>query len=83
MSSFIQNSSIIDLYADDSTVHESGYDVKLIESNLQSSIDRLTLWCTINKMSINPLKNKMHAYRFKPPTKTFAKTNTKCRKSFY
>jgi len=28
MSSFIQNSPIVDLYADDSTVDESGYDVK-------------------------------------------------------
>ena len=30
MSSFIQNSPIVDFYADDSTVNESGYDVKLI-----------------------------------------------------
>ena len=60
MSSFIQNSSIVDLYADDSTIHESGHDVKLIESNLQSSIDILTLWCTINKIlrTQNPLKTK-------------------------
>jgi len=60
MSSFFQNSSIVDLYADDSTIHESGHDVKLIESNLQSSIDILTLWCTINKIlrTQNPLKTK-------------------------
>jgi len=30
MSSFIQNSPIVDFYDDDSTVNESGYDVKLI-----------------------------------------------------
>jgi len=28
IASFVDNTSIIDLYADDSTVHESGYDVK-------------------------------------------------------
>ena len=33
------NTSIIDLYADDFTVYESGHDVKMIESHLQSSID--------------------------------------------
>ena len=38
MSSFIQNSLIVDLYADDYTVRESGYDVKLIESHLHSHL---------------------------------------------
>jgi len=30
ISYFIQNLSIVELYAEDSPVHESGYDVKLI-----------------------------------------------------
>ena len=64
---FVDNISIIDLYADDSTIHESGYDVKMIESNLRSNIERIAFWCNINKMSINPLKST---------TKTFAKSNT-------
>ena len=58
IASFVDNTSIIDLYADDSTVHESGYDVKMIESHLQSSIEKIAFWCKINKMSINPLKLK-------------------------
>ena len=41
IASFVDNTSIIDLYADESTVHESGYDVKMIESHLQSSIEKI------------------------------------------
>jgi len=30
----------------------------MIESHLQSSIEKIDFWCKINKMSINPLKSK-------------------------
>jgi len=83
--SFVDNTSIIDLYADDSTVHESGYDVTMIESHLQSSIEKIDFWCKINKMTINPLKSKCmilgsnHRLKHSPDLTLFRKSfNRKC-----
>jgi len=58
ISSCIDISSSIDLYADDSTLHTSGRDIQSVQSDLQSCLDRINYWCKINNMSINPVKTK-------------------------
>jgi hypothetical protein len=48
----------IDLYADDSTLYESGLEVCEIQNKLQSNINNIVDWCVINNMSVHPLKTK-------------------------
>ena len=47
-----------DLYADDTTLHEAGYDTKIIESNLQVRLSSINDWCKINNMALHPQKTK-------------------------
>ena len=48
----------IDLYADDSTLFESGFDIFKIEEKLQSDLDNISNWCINNNMSLHPQKSK-------------------------
>ena len=48
----------IDLYADDSTLFQSGFDISNIEEKLQSDLDNISHWCTNNNMSLHPQKSK-------------------------
>ena len=36
----------IDLYADDSTIHNSSHDINEINMYLQESVDKVNKWCT-------------------------------------
>jgi len=46
----------IDLYADDSTMYESGYQLSEVQNKLQNNINYIVDWCKINNMSLNPIK---------------------------
>ena len=48
----------IDLYADDSTMYESGYDLKSIQTKLQNNLNDIEIWCKLNNMAVNPSKSK-------------------------
>ena len=56
--SYISESSSIDLYADDSTVYESGYQLENIQKQLQKTVNKVKLWCKLNNMAINSTKTK-------------------------
>lgn len=45
-----------DLYADDSTLHKSGFSVQEIQLQLQHNLNNISDWCAVNNMSINPSK---------------------------
>ena len=48
----------LDLYADDSTLYKSGFGITEIQHNLQSSLETMLAWCTVNNMLVNPNKTK-------------------------
>ena len=48
----------IDLFADDSTLHESGFNISDIERQLQVNINAVAKWCKTNNMSLHPKKSK-------------------------
>ena len=48
----------IDLYADDSTMFKSCFDLSEIQSHLQTNLDNIARWCTYNNMSLHPKKTK-------------------------
>ena len=50
--SFVKNSTI-DLYADDSTLHVSDYNIQNIQLKLQNNLDSIATWCSFNNMSIH------------------------------
>lgn len=50
--------AIIDLFADDSTLHTSDTSVSKINSTLQKSIDDIYNWCLDNNMALHPKKTK-------------------------
>ena len=54
----ISSMSDIDLYADDSTLHNSSPSIVRIKSNLQYSLDIVSEWCNTNNMSLHPAKTK-------------------------
>lgn len=56
---FVQNSSVVDLYADDSTFYNFDYDINQLKNNLQSSLESLHKWCKQNGMVINIDKTKV------------------------
>ena len=51
-------SSNLELYADDTTLYKSGFNIQEIETNLQESLNVITKWCEINNMLIHPMKSK-------------------------
>ena len=46
------------MYADDSTLHSSGFKTNAIEKALQDNIDIVEKWCKMNNMKINSIKSK-------------------------
>jgi ABC-type uncharacterized transport system ATPase subunit len=48
----------IDLYADDSTLYESGENISKVEVKLQDGVNNIEKWCKINNMALNPDKSK-------------------------
>ena len=54
----LTNSSSLDMYADDSTLHSSGFKTNAIEKELQDNIDIVKKWCKMNNMKINSIKSK-------------------------
>lgn len=48
-----------DLYADDTTLYDIQDSMEQIESNLQSAIDNLNIWCQNNGMILNSSKTKV------------------------
>ena len=51
--------SSTDLYADDTTVYDAQFDLKILESNLQTSQLALHGWCKQNGMLLNTEKTKV------------------------
>ena len=47
-----------EMFADDSTLHTAGKDVKEIETRLQKSLTEISAWCKSNSMLIHPQKTK-------------------------
>ena len=48
----------LDLYADDSTLYESGFDLVEIQNKLQSNLICILDWCITNNMALHPMKTK-------------------------
>jgi len=46
------------MLADDTTLHATGKDISSIECVLQTAADKVSQWCTNNRMLINPSKTK-------------------------
>ena len=49
----------VDLYADDTTLYEIGFDKDILENNLQHALNLLNSWCLENGMIINIDKTKL------------------------
>jgi len=45
-----------ELYADDTTLHESANCISTIQQNLQTNLLKVQTWCNTNNMIINPIK---------------------------
>ena len=56
--SFDIQDSMVDLYADDSTLYSKDTSTQLIECKLQNNLNMVTDWCMKNNMAINPQKTK-------------------------
>ena len=52
------NSAECHMQADDTTLHTTGKSVVLIQKTLQLCLDRISVWCSVNRMLINPVKTK-------------------------
>ena len=50
--------AMIDLFADDSTLHSSSKEIAILNENLQSSLNDIHKWCEDNKMALHPKKTK-------------------------
>ena len=46
------------MLADDTTLHTTGRSVVQIQKTLQLCLDRISVWCNVNHMLINPVKTK-------------------------
>ena len=53
------NTSTVDLYADDTTIYYSSSDTLMLERNLQKSLDCLQIWCRENGIILNTDKTKV------------------------
>ena len=55
----LQNSVVVDLYADDTTFYDFQSDVCQLETNLQHALNLLHIWCQQNGMVLNTDKTKV------------------------
>ena len=46
------------MLVDDTTLHTTGKSVVQIQKTLQLCLDRISVWCNVNHMLINPVKTK-------------------------
>lgn len=53
---FFTKKSELDMFADDSTLSAYDKNIKVIETNLQLSVNEVSIWCKYNCMAINPQK---------------------------
>ena len=53
-----QNNITNDIFADDTTIHTSNKDIRIINSTLQKGLDCTNDWCHMNNMKIHPDKTK-------------------------
>ena len=56
---FLQSSSVVDLYADDTTFYDFQNDINQLKNNLQSSLESLHKWCKQNGMVLSADKTKV------------------------
>ena len=49
----------IDLYADDSTMYESGYDLKSIQTKLQNNLNDIEIWCKLRITHTNRIQHNL------------------------
>ena len=54
----LPNSAECHMLADDTTLHTSGKSVVQIQKTVQLCFDRISVWCNVNCMLINPVKTK-------------------------
>jgi len=50
--------TLCEMFADDSTLHASGNTVQQITNSLQTSLDDVINWCSLNNMILNPDKTE-------------------------
>ena len=55
----LQNSVVVDLYADDTTFYDFQSDVFQLETNLQHALNLLRIWCQQDGMVLNTDKTKV------------------------
>ena len=55
----LQNSVVVDLYADDTTFYDFQSDVFRLETNLQHALNLLHTWCQQNGMVLNTDKTEV------------------------
>lgn len=55
----LQEPTVVDLYADDTTFYDFQYDINKLESNLQYALNALHTWCRQNGMVLNIDKTKV------------------------
>ena len=53
------NSTVVDLYADDTTFYDFQSDIEQLETNLQLTLNSLQEWCRQNGMVINTEKKRL------------------------
>ena len=54
----LSNSAECHMLADDTILHATGKSVVQIQKTLQFCLDRISVWCNVNHMLINPVKTK-------------------------
>ena len=55
---FASTSGNTDIYADDTTVYESDYNILDVQNRLQDRLNIINKWCILNNMSLHPAKTK-------------------------
>ena len=56
---FLQSSSVVDLYADDTTFYDFQNNINQLKNNLESSLESLHKWCKQNGIVLNVDKTKV------------------------
>lgn len=69
---FVCDNINIDLYADDNSLHETGYTLSEIETKLQFQLTKICVWCKENNMAINPQKTKCMTFGSKIKLKSIS-----------
>lgn len=54
----VVDQSIVHLYTDDTVLYLSGKDSMIVQSQLQRYLNKFSLWCMMNKLTLNIKKTK-------------------------